>query len=110
MFLPLEIPFPRIDPAAFTIPLPDMMLGPIHLGAFPVRWYALGYIVGLEELVRRQRTLAEFYGELFTFAEIAASTVSSGGWAKATPALSASAGSRARLIERSIISRSNRSP
>ncbi len=47
MFLPLEIPFPRIDPAAFTIPLPDMALGPIHLGPFPVRWYALGYIVGL---------------------------------------------------------------
>ena len=47
MFLPLEIPFPRIDPAAFTIPLPDMALGPIQLGAFPVRWYALGYIFGL---------------------------------------------------------------
>lgn len=47
MFLPLEIPFPRIDPAAFTIPLPDMAIGPIQLGAFPVRWYALGYIFGL---------------------------------------------------------------
>jgi phosphatidylglycerol:prolipoprotein diacylglycerol transferase len=47
MFIPLEIPFPRIDPAAFTIPLPDMQLGPIHLGPFPVRWYALGYIFGL---------------------------------------------------------------
>ncbi len=47
MFLPLEIPFPRIDPAAFTIPLPEMMLGPIALGPFPVRWYALAYIVGL---------------------------------------------------------------
>lgn len=47
MFLPMEIPFPRIDPAAFTIPLPDMDLGPIHLGAFPIRWYALGYIFGL---------------------------------------------------------------
>jgi phosphatidylglycerol---prolipoprotein diacylglyceryl transferase len=47
MILPMEIPFPRIDPAAFTIPLPDMDLGPIHLGAFPIRWYALGYIFGL---------------------------------------------------------------
>ncbi|MFZ4686951.1 MAG: prolipoprotein diacylglyceryl transferase [Hyphomonadaceae bacterium] len=47
MFLPLEIPFPRIDPAAFTIPLPDMALGPIQIGPFPVRWYALGYIFGL---------------------------------------------------------------
>ena len=47
MFLPLEIPFPRIDPAAFTIPLPDMALGPVQLGPFPVRWYALGYIFGL---------------------------------------------------------------
>jgi len=47
MFLPLEIPFPRIDPAAFTLPLPDMALGPLQLGPFPVRWYALGYIFGL---------------------------------------------------------------
>lgn len=47
MYIPLEIPFPRIDPAAFTIPLPDMQLGPLHLGPFPVRWYALGYIFGL---------------------------------------------------------------
>jgi phosphatidylglycerol:prolipoprotein diacylglycerol transferase len=47
MFLPLEIPFPRIDPAAFTIPLPEMALGPLMLGPFPVRWYALGYIFGL---------------------------------------------------------------
>lgn len=47
MFLPLEIPFPRIDPAAFTIPLPDMDVGPIQLGPFSVRWYALGYIFGL---------------------------------------------------------------
>jgi phosphatidylglycerol---prolipoprotein diacylglyceryl transferase len=42
-----EIPFPRIDPAAFTIPLPDIDLGPIHLGPFPIRWYALAYIFGL---------------------------------------------------------------
>ena len=27
--------------------MPDMQLGPVHLGPFPVRWYALGYIVGL---------------------------------------------------------------
>ena len=47
MYIPLEIPFPRIDPAAFTIPLPEMALGPINLGPFPVRWYALGYIFGL---------------------------------------------------------------
>lgn len=37
MYLPLEIPFPRIDPAAFTVPVLE----------FPVRWYALGYIFGL---------------------------------------------------------------
>mgnify|MGYP001810293833 CR=1 FL=1 len=37
MFLPLESPFPRIDPAAFTVPFVE----------FPVRWYALGYIFGL---------------------------------------------------------------
>jgi phosphatidylglycerol---prolipoprotein diacylglyceryl transferase len=47
MFIPLEIPFPRIDPALVTIPLPDMQLGPIHLGPFPLRWYALAYIFGL---------------------------------------------------------------
>jgi phosphatidylglycerol:prolipoprotein diacylglycerol transferase len=43
----MEIPFPRIDPAAFTIPLPDIDLGFIQLGAFPIRWYALAYIFGL---------------------------------------------------------------
>lgn len=44
----LQIPFPEfITPAAFTIPLPDMQLGPIHLGPFPIRWYALGYIFGV---------------------------------------------------------------
>jgi phosphatidylglycerol:prolipoprotein diacylglycerol transferase len=47
MFFRAEIPFPRIDPAAFTIPLPDMDLGPIHIGPFPIRWYALAYIFGL---------------------------------------------------------------
>lgn len=43
----IEIPFPRIDPAAFTIPLPDIDIGPIALGPFPIRWYALAYILGL---------------------------------------------------------------
>ncbi len=43
----LEIPFPKIDPAAFTIPIPEMDLGFLSLGPFPVRWYALGYIAGL---------------------------------------------------------------
>lgn len=43
----LEIPFPKIDPAAFTIPIPEMDLGFLSLGPFPVRWYALGYIGGL---------------------------------------------------------------
>ncbi len=43
----LEIPFPRIDPAAFTIPLPDIDIGPLALGPFPIRWYALAYILGV---------------------------------------------------------------
>jgi phosphatidylglycerol---prolipoprotein diacylglyceryl transferase len=43
----VEIPFPKIDPAAFTIPIPEMDLGFLSLGPFPVRWYALGYIFGL---------------------------------------------------------------
>ena len=47
MILNVEIPFPQIDPAAFTIPLPQMDLGPIALGPFPIRWYALAYIFGL---------------------------------------------------------------
>jgi phosphatidylglycerol:prolipoprotein diacylglycerol transferase len=47
MILNVEIPFPQIDPAAFTIPLPEMDLGPIALGPFPIRWYALAYIFGL---------------------------------------------------------------
>ncbi|MEZ5938118.1 MAG: prolipoprotein diacylglyceryl transferase [Hyphomonadaceae bacterium] len=41
------IPFPQIDPAAFTIPIPEMSLGPLDLGPFPIRWYALAYIGGL---------------------------------------------------------------
>jgi phosphatidylglycerol:prolipoprotein diacylglycerol transferase len=43
----VEIPFPQIDPAAFTIPIPHMSLGPLELGPFPIRWYALGYIFGV---------------------------------------------------------------
>lgn len=35
--LPLEIPFPNIDPVFFTIPWVE----------FPIRWYALAYIAGL---------------------------------------------------------------
>jgi phosphatidylglycerol---prolipoprotein diacylglyceryl transferase len=47
MIIRMEIPFPRIDPAAFTIPIPEIDLGPLHLGPFPIRWYALAYILGL---------------------------------------------------------------
>ena len=43
----VEIPFPQINPAAFTIPLPHFSLGPLSFGPFPIRWYALGYIAGL---------------------------------------------------------------
>lgn len=43
----LEIPFPHINPAALTIPLPHIQLGPLQLGPFPIRWYALGYIFGV---------------------------------------------------------------
>ncbi|MDZ4759489.1 MAG: prolipoprotein diacylglyceryl transferase [Alphaproteobacteria bacterium] len=43
----LEIPFPKIDPAAFTIPIPEFALGPLAFGPFPIRWYALGYIGGV---------------------------------------------------------------
>ncbi len=39
------IQFPNIDPAAFTIPGFDLFGG--HWGPFPLRWYALAYIVGL---------------------------------------------------------------
>jgi phosphatidylglycerol:prolipoprotein diacylglycerol transferase len=46
-YMLVEIPFPKIDPAAFTLPLPHLSLGPVNLGPFPIRWYALGYIGGL---------------------------------------------------------------
>jgi phosphatidylglycerol---prolipoprotein diacylglyceryl transferase len=39
------IPFPHIDPAVFT--LPGFDIGSMHLGPFPLRWYALAYIAGL---------------------------------------------------------------
>ena len=39
------IQFPNIDPAAFTIPGFDLFGG--QWGPFPLRWYALAYIVGL---------------------------------------------------------------
>ncbi|MCA8885710.1 MAG: prolipoprotein diacylglyceryl transferase, partial [Hyphomonadaceae bacterium] len=39
------IHFPNIDPAALTIPGFDLFGG--HWGPFPLRWYALAYIVGL---------------------------------------------------------------
>ena len=41
----VAIPFPEIDPAIFTIP--GFSLGSMELGPFPLRWYALAYIVGL---------------------------------------------------------------
>jgi phosphatidylglycerol:prolipoprotein diacylglycerol transferase len=43
----VEIPFPKIDPAAFTIPIPEFALGPLAFGPFPIRWYALAYILGV---------------------------------------------------------------
>lgn len=39
------IPFPHIDPALLT--LPGFSIGDLHLGPFPLRWYALAYIAGL---------------------------------------------------------------
>ena len=39
------IPFPEIDPAMFTIP--GFSIGSMDLGPFPLRWYALAYIIGL---------------------------------------------------------------
>jgi phosphatidylglycerol:prolipoprotein diacylglycerol transferase len=39
------IPFPHISPAVFT--LPGFDIGSMHLGPFPLRWYALAYIAGL---------------------------------------------------------------
>jgi phosphatidylglycerol---prolipoprotein diacylglyceryl transferase len=43
----IEIPFPQIHPAAFTIPLPEVSLGFFILGPVPVRWYALAYLAGI---------------------------------------------------------------
>jgi len=39
------IQFPNLNPAALTIPA--FALGGLHLGPFPLRWYALAYIAGL---------------------------------------------------------------
>ncbi|MEN9874050.1 MAG: hypothetical protein RL186_947 [Pseudomonadota bacterium] len=41
----LAIPFPDISP--FLFELPAVQLGEVTLGPFGLRWYALGYIVGL---------------------------------------------------------------
>jgi phosphatidylglycerol:prolipoprotein diacylglycerol transferase len=43
----VEIPFPKIDPAALTLPIPEISLGFLNLEPFPIRWYALAYILGL---------------------------------------------------------------
>ena len=43
--LPMEIPFPEIDPALFTLPI-GAWFG-IGDFSFSLRWYALAYIVGL---------------------------------------------------------------
>jgi len=40
------IPFPDFDPVIFQLPALDLPFG-IHLGPFPLRWYALAYIAGL---------------------------------------------------------------
>ncbi|HWA00560.1 MAG TPA: prolipoprotein diacylglyceryl transferase [Caulobacterales bacterium] len=39
------IQFPNLNPAALT--LPGFSIGGMHLGPFPLRWYALAYIAGL---------------------------------------------------------------
>jgi phosphatidylglycerol:prolipoprotein diacylglycerol transferase len=41
----MSIPFPDIRPEMFTVPA--LHLGGLTLGPFPVRWYALAYIVGI---------------------------------------------------------------
>jgi len=41
----MSIPFPDIHPEIFTVPA--LHLGGMTLGPFPVRWYALAYIVGI---------------------------------------------------------------
>ena len=47
-----------VMPQAFKMALPPLVSNFVAL----LKDSSLGYIVGLEELVRRQRTLAEFYG------------------------------------------------
>ncbi len=41
----MSLPFPDIRPEIFTAPA--VHLGAVTLGPFPVRWYALAYIVGI---------------------------------------------------------------
>ena len=37
MIIPFEIPFPQIDPAFFTIPLPDMQLATLEIHVRPTQ-------------------------------------------------------------------------
>src|SRR5262249_5533828 len=41
----LALQFPDFDPAIFTIP--QVHLGGLSLGPFPIRWYAMAYIAGI---------------------------------------------------------------
>jgi phosphatidylglycerol:prolipoprotein diacylglycerol transferase len=41
----MALPFPNIRPDVFT--LPEVHLGSLTLGPFPLRWYALAYIAGI---------------------------------------------------------------
>ena len=41
----MALQFPNFDPAIFTVP--RFHLGPLALGPFPIRWYALAYIAGI---------------------------------------------------------------
>ncbi len=41
----MAIPFPNIRPDIFTIPAAH--IGRLTLGPFPIRWYAMAYIVGI---------------------------------------------------------------
>lgn len=40
------IPFPNFDPVIFQLPAINLPFG-VHLGPFPLRWYAMAYIAGL---------------------------------------------------------------
>ncbi|MHB8529877.1 MAG: prolipoprotein diacylglyceryl transferase, partial [Caulobacteraceae bacterium] len=41
----MALPYPNIRPEIFTIP--HVRLGPVGLGPFSIRWYALAYIAGI---------------------------------------------------------------